>query len=917
MRQDLPLIAFNRGIISPLALARTDLKAAMMAAEDQTNYVPRAFGSMMLRPGTEYIDTFQTPATSMEADDNIYLIPFVYDNNDTAIIEVFNTSTFVGVDTGIIRIRVDDELIDYPVVGTTITNTSFVGPGGGWTDIDDAGATSQLIGDLSLVSNNGYAYARRYQEVTVSGGDVNTEHAIEVDVSVGEATFSIGTTQGDDDYVTRTVLPEGRYIFSFTPSGNFFIDLSGNTKYTTLVNSVDLVSGYSFFVFTGVGHGLEENISDIRYRQSADVIYLSFGNDYVYGVNQAWRTYKIQRFGPRSWAMTDYLQNSGPFLPYNKTGVTLAPSGISGDVTVTASDSFFKVKHIGALLSIDSIGQKVSTDVTGADQFTGDIRVFGLNRPFTVTLAGTWVATVTLQRSIGVSGTWVDVATYTSNTTIPFDDDLDNQNIYYRIGVKTGDYTSGTVEADLEYSAGSITGVCRITGVSTAISAGADVLVDFGGVDASLNWREGRWSHLRGFPDAVEIHDSRLFWAGKQYIDGSEVDDYESFDDTIEGDSKPISRSIGYGPMDHINWLASQERLFMGTAASEIQVKASTFEAPLTETDFSLKDASTQGSADIAAVKLDGSIIYVGKTGTRLFRLYYDGDMKQYNSTELTVLNPELLEEGVVKMVIQRQPDTRIHALLEDGTVAILMSDPLEEVAAWVKYTTDGEVKDMVVLPGAEEDRVYYAIARTVDGDTPVYLEKWALESECQGGDLNKQADSFVVYDSTATTTPFTTELLHLAGETVVIWADGVYVGTDTVTAGGALTSALSTAASKVVTGLSYVAQFKSVKLAYGSSLGTALTKKKHINQLGLILKNTHASGLYVGGDFNHLHTIPKAELPTVSDVPNTDHIFEDFDMDMMPFDDQWTTDSRLCLQATAPKPCTILAAVVGLKTND
>jgi hypothetical protein len=45
------LLAFNRGLQSRLGLARIDLERTALAAEVQTNWMPRSLGSMMLRPG--------------------------------------------------------------------------------------------------------------------------------------------------------------------------------------------------------------------------------------------------------------------------------------------------------------------------------------------------------------------------------------------------------------------------------------------------------------------------------------------------------------------------------------------------------------------------------------------------------------------------------------------------------------------------------------------------------------------------------------------------------------------------------------------------------------------------------------------------------------------------------------------------
>jgi hypothetical protein len=116
------------------------------------------------------------------------------------------------------------------------------------------------------------------------------------------------------------------------------------------------------------------------------------------------------------------------------------------------------------------------------------------------------------------------------------------------------------------------------------------------------------------------------------------------------------------------------------------------------------------------------------------------------------------------------------------------------------------------------------------------------------------------------------------------------------------------------VIGLTYTAQFKSTKLAYAAALGTALTQRKSVTELGLILANTHATGLKYGPDFDNLDDLPAQEN---EDDVDEDYIWESYDEDMIEFNGEYDTDSRVCLQAVAPKPCTVLAAIIGLDTND
>jgi hypothetical protein len=60
---------------------------------------------------------------------------------------------------------------------------------------------------------------------------------------------------------------------------------------------------------------------------------------------------------------------------------------------------------------------------------------------FNLSISGTFVATVTVQRSWDAS-TWYDIDTFTAPTQeVGFDPEF----TYYRAGVKTGAYTSGDV----------------------------------------------------------------------------------------------------------------------------------------------------------------------------------------------------------------------------------------------------------------------------------------------------------------------------------------------------------------------------------------------------------------------------------------------------------------------------------------
>lgn len=880
----LSLLAFNRGIISPLALARTDFERTRLSAEIQANFMPRALGSMMLRPGLGYTgatNDFQRSVT----------IPFIFSTDDTARLELTDST---------LRVWVEDELVARDAVTTFVTNGTFVTDVTGWSDQDSGGAVSAWVtgGYLSLIGTE-TAAAKRRQEVTTV--ETDTRHALRIVVERGPVILRVGTAAGLDDYIAETALGTGHHSLAFTPTGNFFIDVFNYNKAASLLDSITVEPEG---VMELTAPWVEDDIDNIRWDQSGDIVFIAC---------DGYRQRKIERRDEDSWSIVVYESDNGPFMTQNLGPITITPGAVSGDTTLTASAPLFKSTQVGTLYKLVQSGQLEEVEVTAQNQFSDPIRVTGVDatRQFAVIITGSWIGTITLQYSVASPGDWVDATSgsYTSNVAVAYDDTLDNQIIYYRIGCKTGDYGSGTANASLSISSGSTTGIARVTSFTSSTVVNVGVLEEFGSTDATDDWSESYWSDRRGFPSSPAIYEGRLWWAGKDRVWGSVSDGYYNFDDETEGDSGPINRSIGAGPVDRINWMMSLQRLILGADGSIFSARSNSLDEPLTPTNFNLKDFSTQGARNVIAAKVDRGGVFVQRSGTRVMGIDYDGNAFDYGANDLTSHVPEIGEPEILKVVVQRQPETRIHCIRSDGTVAILIYDPNEQIKCWVTVDTlpsNGAIEDAVVLPGEVEDQVYYTVNRTINGSTVRYHEKWALESECVGDTLNKQLDSFVTGSGTVIT-----GLDHLEGETVAVWADGLSVGEFSVSEGSIV---LEEAATEAVIGLTYTALYKSSKLAYGAPEGqTALCMPKRVSQLGIIARNIHPQALEFGPDFDTMDPMPLIEDGYHVDQ---DVVKEAYDEATFPFPGDWSTDSRICLRATAPLPVTLLAVVIEIETN-
>lgn len=874
---------FNRGEVDQRALARDDVKRINNSASSMVNFIPSRLGNMIYRPGTEHIAEldFSSPHRTVD---------MVFSVGDTATLDFHDDQ---------LEFIVNDTQVAAATVTSAFANGSFTANIISWTDASTGSATTAWYdygtgdGALSL-TGDGTSNAVSYQ--TIGATDTGEEHSMRVIVERAPVVIKMGTSGVSSfDLFTGTLKP-GEHILTFTPASNITVTFENSKKYRALINNISFdTAGSNLAITTPLS---ASTLDSLRVKQSLDIMFCAFDNG---------KQFQIEHRGDKSWSIVDYRSDDGPFESINDTNISLTSGALNGDTTLTASDDFFVAGHVGALFKLVSAGQKVSSVVsvdTGAG--TGSIRVTGSgsSRRFDITRSGIISGvTVTLQRSSD-DVSWVDVTFYNANGVTGFNDGFDNAIFYYRLYIKAGDNPNpDTVTLTLDYDSGSIEGIAKITDYTSSTVVDAQVLSDFGGTDATLDWYEGSWSSARSFPTSVEITEGRLWFAGEDEIWGSVSDAYFSFDRSIEGDSKSILRTIGFGPADPVKWIKSASQLVLGTAGDEIVVRSSSFSEALTQDNANVKSGSTQGSSIVEPVKIDSTIYFVQRSGVKVYSLDNYVDRDRFDTIDATLLNQSITSPCVHRLAIARQPETRLFAVLDDGTAAVYTVDKSEEVAGWsrLEIANSGLIKDVVVIPEADEDRVYFVVQR----GSNYYLEKMAKFKDSEGGDISETFDSFKRYTSPGAAI---TGLSHLEGETVGVWADGQDRGTYTVSSGQITVASSWT---NVIVGLPYVADYVSNKLS-GYEPGTVLTERKRIVDTGLVLMNYWPSSLKVGPNVDLLKPLPAIENGKAVDTTAT---ITDYSELPFEFDGETEADPRLCMRATGP--CTILALTYGVEETD
>jgi len=846
---------------------------------------------MSIRPGLEHLGSVKSNAPAR-------MIPFVFAVDDSAILEFTDS---------ILRFWIEDSLLTRPYVATTIGELST------YTNNSESGGT--VGGGLNLVitgtgTNAGIA------DRLVNCSSIGVQHALRVTVTHGPVLFRVGSTQGNDDLVSEATLKTGTHSITFTPTTvQFSVRFLSRLEYSVTVTRcaieaagiVELPTPYTV-----------DYLPYIRTDSTGDVIFIATAD---------FQQRMIERRADGSWSIVLYAPDDGPFGFINTSPITLTPSALSGNITLTASKALFYSTDVGRLYQITSESQRVNGNTASAPPAAGDftdpllVQGVGTDRTITITVAGLTASTVQLQRSFGDTSNWADTpdSTFTVDGSYSYADTYDNQIVYYRIGVKQADYGGADdIDYEISYPTGSITGIVRVTAYTSSTSVTAEVLTSLGDVVATDLWKEGHWSDTSGWPSGVALHEARCWWSGKARIWGSVAGAFDSHDEDTLGDSGPINRAL-VGAVDSITWMCSNQRLMIGTASAELSARSSSLDEPLTPTSFNVKSTSTHGSANVTAIKIDHSVVFAQRNGNKLYKMDYNIQKYDYESGDLCNIIPEIGYPGIVRMSIQRQPDTRIHCVLADGTVAMLVTDAAEEVNAWIKIETDGDIEDVIVMPGQLgqiDDLTYYVVKRSINGVTVRYLEKMAQSTECAGDTVCKLADSFIHVTQASSTT--VNGLGHLEGKNVCVWADGVDVGTaDDYTqsytvSGGSIT--LATAATNIVVGLPYSAEFYSMKLGSPTqNAQTVLNKHKTINHIGLVMADTHPKGLRYGQSEDILDVMPGEEQ---SKPVDPDAIWTAYDETTIEFPGSWGTEARIYLVAQAPRPCTMLAVSIDMEVS-
>ncbi len=347
---------------------------------------------------------------------------------------------------------------------------------------------------------------------------------------------------------------------------------------------------------------------------------------------------------------------------------------------------------------------------------------------------------------------------------------------------------------------------------------------------SGVSRKEDVWSFTRGWPRTTTFHEGRLWFGGSlslpQTIWGSVVNDFYSFKVGKSRDDESISATLDNEQLNAVTGIISNRALQIFTSGREFYVPAS----PITPENIAVKPQTNFGSKRVRPITLDGRTLYAQRTGKIIREFSYVDETGGYESTAVSLLSSHMIVDPVELVAAQgdRASDTNYAYILnDDGILTILNSIVGENINAFTRWQTEGDIKSIAVV----NDVLYLLVKRGSD----FFVEKEVDFSVF---------DSGAFYLSFDTPTDTLTGLSHLEGMEVHIRADGATQPPQTVT-GGQVT--IDRPAYFIDAGLYFTPTIKLMPFNVNLANGPNIAEMKKINRVGMQLYNS--LGVIVNGE--------------------------------------------------------------------
>jgi len=669
-------------------------------------------------------------------------------------------------------------------------------------------------------------------------------------------------------------------------------------------------------------------VDDIRYTQSADILYLVHP-DHV--------PRELSRTGHTSWTLSDMSFRDGPYKDINVSSTTMTPSGTTGSINVTASASTFVSTDVGRLIRIKHI--------SGSDSTWGYASITGYT-------SGTVVA-ATVTNAFGATGASDDwrLGAFSATSGYPSVVEFYEERLFFAntadqpnslFASISGDYnnfapsgTDGVIADDnaLLYTLATDQ-VNKINGLYAGrylnvLTSDGPFNVSSGSATSALS--PSSVLALRETTDGAKAIQPMGVSKATLYIsrDGKKVREFAynlDYDSYTTPDMTLLSEHIAYPSIidiqyanhpDSILYAVRSDGELLGLTYYRDQdvvawhrhiMGGSSGSCTVTVTDYINIEVGTK----LTITKSDGTTVTFtseaisgsAPSETLGFRPNESNDTTADNiytavnaHADFTVANPSA---NVVTITETQKTDTGPLTIASTDTTRLAVTSEAKAL-----------VKAIAIIPGINDayDTLYMIVERTINGATKKYVE--FLEEQFRTDDSHTSSTAFFIDSGLSlngsSLVTSVSGLSHLEGQTVKILADGG-VQTDKIVSSGAVT--LDSSAKQIHVGLPYKAVMKTLKLEPGSDQGSAQGKIKRIDRI--IFRLFESLDLKTGPNSSTIKDIllRTTTSPTGALTPQSG----DFEI---AFDGSYEREGQIYTSSSQPLPVTILSMLLSLTVYD
>ena len=584
----------------------------------------------------------------------------------------------------------------------------------------------------------------------------------------------------------------------------------------------------------------DDQLEDLKYKQSADVIF--FAHPEVF-------PHKLSRYSNTDWVLEEIDFQYQAFKDENvDDDNVLHLSYVSGSNDQQVNMTFDKetlksgmetaywlIRHPRSDNEIN-----ISFDENNLPKYSGSMRVKG---DWTFTTHGNWSGEVVIERSFDGGTTWHNYRNYSADGDRNIDasgtEELDG--VLYRVGRLHAGGDSGTVKLYLNVQDYFVDGIVRITSVTDAFHAVADVIVPLGSTNDTGVWAEGAWCPYSGFPSCLAFFEERLAWASTrlqpQTIWMSKSGDYQNL--TTGGlDDDALIYTISSGEIDDIRWMVPQNVLLIGTIGNEWKLGGTKVNEALTPTNVSCKLQSNYGSANIDPVLVGNAVLYTQEHAKIVREMSYDYNQDKFVSVDLTLMSDHIAgQNGFKEWAYQKTPFSILWMAREDGTLVGMTYNRKQGITAWHRHITDGKVLSIATINGDGEDELWLLVEREIEGVPYQYIERMG-KFEFNDVKECRFLDSYLDTELNLANEERIGGLSHLQGKTVSVFCDGAYEGDYIVSDLGTIEYPHDPN-SNIAVGLPYTSLIETMRLEGQIADGGSQPREKRIDEVTLRFLDT------------------------------------------------------------------------------